>query len=485
CLVLLTQNIFGAQAQHPLTLLFMGDIMQHDGQISAAFNPKTGQYEYKDCFKYVAPLIRDADIAFANLEVTFAGPPYKGYPQFSAPDSLAAAIKYAGIDFLVTANNHSLDGRKKGLERTLDVLDALQIPHTGTFKDSLSRDLTYPGIIEVKGYKIALLNYTYGTNGIPITPPNIVNYMDREVISGDLKKVREINPDITIAFMHWGWEYKNLPNKEQEDLAEFLMKEGVDLVIGSHPHVLQPLHIIQKENQKKKLVAYSLGNFVSNQRSRYQDGGMILEVTFNKNEEDNLWIQEAGYYLTWVYSTPGPDKSFYILPATHFEYDELLVKESINRDKMTLFLSDSRQLFKKYNTSVFEYRSFPKLAPVDLFPGNQKIVLTSEEVEEEIIQLYDPKENRAGNEVNNLPTDNIETYKVQIFASANPLDLTLVPEDFKERVTTEQISGTLKRYLVGPFQSKEKAEEALKEIRQSKSFEDAYLVTYINGKRTH
>ncbi|HMR58129.1 MAG TPA: CapA family protein, partial [Cyclobacteriaceae bacterium] len=171
-------KVISAQDTTRLSLFFAGDIMQHDSNIAAAYNPVTKKYDYSACFEYVAPIIRSADLAIGNLELTLAGAPYKGYPQFSAPDALATELKKSGFDVLVTANNHSLDRRRKGLERTLKVLDSLQIIHTGTFNDSSARAQTYPLIIEKNGFKLSLLNYTYGTNGIPVTKPNIVNLID-------------------------------------------------------------------------------------------------------------------------------------------------------------------------------------------------------------------------------------------------------------------------------------------------------------------
>src|SRR5690606_14556216 len=138
-------------------------IMGHDSQIASAFDAATKTYDYASCLAYMKPYIESADIAFGNLEVTLAGPPYKGYPQFSSPDALAVALKEVGFDVLVTANNHSVDRGRQGIERTIRVLDSLGIPHTGTFPDEVSRLNEYPLILIKNGFTLALLNYTYGT----------------------------------------------------------------------------------------------------------------------------------------------------------------------------------------------------------------------------------------------------------------------------------------------------------------------------------
>ena len=184
-----------------LRLLFVGDLMQHQGQINAA-RTSTG-YDYSTCFTYVKEEIGRADLAIANLEVTLGGKPYKGYPAFSAPDEFLTAIHDAGFNVLVTANNHSLDRGKSGLERTIQLIDSLKIPHAGTYINTEERDKKYPLLLEKNGFRIALLNYTYGTNGIPVTPPNIVNYIDTTVIAKDIEESKAMKPDAIIACMHW------------------------------------------------------------------------------------------------------------------------------------------------------------------------------------------------------------------------------------------------------------------------------------------
>lgn len=198
-----------------LSLLFAGDLMQHQGQINAA-RTATGGYDYSSYFEYVKDEIQSADFAIANLEVTLGGKPYKGYPAFSAPDEYLTAIHNAGFNVLITANNHSLDRGRKGLERTIQLIDSLKIPHAGTYLNAEERENKYPLLLEKKGFRIAILNYTYGTNGIPVTPPNIVNYTDTTIISKDIEASKTMNPDAIIACMHWGIEYQSLPDKEQK-----------------------------------------------------------------------------------------------------------------------------------------------------------------------------------------------------------------------------------------------------------------------------
>jgi poly-gamma-glutamate capsule biosynthesis protein CapA/YwtB (metallophosphatase superfamily) len=352
-----------AQDTTRISLLFLGDVMQHDSQIKAAYDLYAKQYDYTSCFQFVKPYIASADLAIGNLEVTLAGPPYKGYPQFSAPDQLALTLKDAGMDVLVTANNHCLDRGRKGLERTILMLDSLDIIHTGTFRDTVERMNDYPMLFEKNGFNFALLNYTYGTNGIPVTKPNVVNTIDTAVIRKDIVKAKKTSPDAIIVFMHWGQEYQSLPNKWQKDVTEFCFRLGVKLVIGAHPHVLQPMEWRKESDQ---LIVYSLGNFVSGQRDRYKNGGAMLKVDLMKVVQDSVAetrIDSAGYILEWVYRTPDAKKDYYVLPVPSFEQDSThFIEDEASRLAFKTFVEDSRRLFKKHNVNLEEITRHPKQA---------------------------------------------------------------------------------------------------------------------------
>ncbi len=343
-----------AQDTTRLSLLFVGDIMQHDSNIAAAYNSVTGKYDYSACFEYVSPIIQSADLAIGNLELTLAGKPYKGYPQFSAPNELAYELKRAGFDVLVTANNHSVDRGRKGIERTIDVLDTLTFLHTGTFKDSLTRSITYPLLVEKNGFRLSLLNYTYATNGIPVPRPGMVNLIDTVQIKIDLKKAREQHSDAIMVFMHWGDEYQSLPNKSQKKLAELCFREGAKMVIGSHPHVLQPM---EWRKEKDQIIAYSLGNFISGQRPRYRDGGAMLWIDLQKVSKDSISltsINNAQYELEWVQKSNDAKKEFVMLPFRYFESDTTFMEDKLLKDAFGVFKKDSRALYAKHNVNVPE-----------------------------------------------------------------------------------------------------------------------------------
>jgi poly-gamma-glutamate synthesis protein (capsule biosynthesis protein) len=343
-----------SQEENSVTLLFTGDIMGHDTQINAAWDSLSGEYYYDNCFQFVKPIFEKADFTICNLEVTLAGPPFKGYPQFSSPDALAVALKNAGVDVLATANNHSCDRRKQGVERTIHVLDSLKIPHTGTFLNQEDYRKNHPLFLEKNNIRIALLNYTYGTNGIPTQKPNIVNRIDTNQIRKDIARAKEAQPDHIIVFMHWGLEYKHHPNKKQITLAQFCKDQGADIVIGSHPHVLQKMEWDKAGDSS--VVVYSLGNFVSNQRTFPRDGGAMFEITFSKNNGKSI-VQDAGYYLTWVYPPKiRGDKEFFILPIKDFEEKPNFFLSKGYYNKMIKFADSSRLLLNTYNLNINEIK---------------------------------------------------------------------------------------------------------------------------------
>ena len=342
-----------------LTILFAGDIMGHDSQIEAAFYPDSGVYDYQVCFEYLKPIISKADIALGNLEVTFAGPPYKGYPRFSSPDELSTALDDAGFDILINANNHALDRGRDGLERTLSLLEKDGMIFTGSFKSKEDRDLCYPLLVEKNNILLAILNYTYGTNELKTTPPNIVNYIDTAVIRKDIRKALAGNPDFIIACLHWGREYEREAHETQKDLARWLFNEGVRVIIGSHPHVIQPVEIIYPETNSTdfQLVAYSVGNFISNQRERYRDGGIIFELELIKTEKTNI----AGYsYLpVWVHKPRINGKThFRLIPANMpVEDNESVNLTEEDLEKFEQFKEDTRAHLK----NITEYTFYPDI----------------------------------------------------------------------------------------------------------------------------
>ncbi len=247
------------------------------------------------------------DIAIGSLETSFAGSAkgYSNYPTFNSPDSLAYDLKKIGIDVLSTAGNHCLDMGFSGLSRTIDVLNDADISHLGTYKSQEDRDTIL--VKNVKGANIAFINYTYGTNGIPIPSGQefCVNLIDKELIKSDIAKAKEQNVDLIVACMHWGTEYRTTANQEQEELADFLFQNGVDIILGNHPHVLEPMEkrtiTLEDGTTKDVFVIYALGNFICDQNAENSRNSIILNLKMTKHIDNKITIDKVDYVPIYMY----------------------------------------------------------------------------------------------------------------------------------------------------------------------------------------
>ena len=287
-------------ATSSVRLLFAGDLMQHMPQVQAA---RTADgFDYTTCFRYVRDRFRRADLAVVNLETTLcATGNYAGYPCFRSPVSLADALRDLGVNVALLANNHCCDGGLRGVRTTVDALDERGIRHTGMFSDSTDYQTNNPLYLERNGIRIALVNYTYSTNGLPVPRPALVNPLDTVRMAADLARIDRDSVDCIVACVHWGNEYERHPDAQQRRMAGFLRRHGVDLIVGSHPHVVQPF-----ERDSAGVTLFSLGNFVSNQRKRHTDGGLLAEIVVTRTAGEPLrydleitpvWVLCPGYRI--------------------------------------------------------------------------------------------------------------------------------------------------------------------------------------------
>ena len=295
--------------QEPITfsLAAIGDVMCHNTQYMDAYNSSTDSYDFSYVFDDIQNYIKSADISIGSLETTFAGKDrgYSNYPTFNSPEELAYDLAEIGLDVLSTAGNHALDKGFLGLCNTLDVLDDANISHSGTYRTQEDRDSVL--IKDVKGVKVAILSYTYGTNGISVPSDKnfCVNLIDRDLIKQDIENAKSQNADVIISCMHWGIEYQTTPNDEQEDLADFLFENGVDIIFGNHPHVLQPMEkrsvTLADGTVKDCFVVYALGNFICDQNSENTRNSIILNLDITKNPDGKISIDKVDYVPIYMY----------------------------------------------------------------------------------------------------------------------------------------------------------------------------------------
>ena len=328
-----------------VNLLFAGDIMQHEAQLNAA-RRANGTYSFSSNYRYIKDFIGSADIAVGNLETPIGKSGFSGYPSFCAPDSFLYAATGAGFDVMLFANNHCLDKGKSTALYTLDLMDSIGIRHCGVYRDANDRKSRYPLIINKNGVNVAILNYTYGTNGREVPAPMIVNLIDKEIIKRDIIDAKCQNPDIIIACMHWGDEYVSLPPQRIKELADWLLEQGVDHIIGNHPHVIQPMELRFDEKEcNYNAVVYSTGNLLSNMSLRRTDGGAMIGVELTKILNYTR-VSSLGYMLTWIAPKEADGRrDFTIYPAA----TTTITGSPRAKEKLQLFINDSRTLLEKHN----------------------------------------------------------------------------------------------------------------------------------------
>ena len=289
------------------TMTAIGDTLCHNTQYWDAYNSSTKQYDFSYVYDNIKDYTSSADITIGSLETTFAGEDrgYSNYPVFNSPDSLATGLKDIGVDVISLAGNHALDYGYSGICRTIDVLDNVGISHLGTYKSAEDQNKIL--IKDVKGVKIAFINYTYGTNGIPVPSdkPYCLNLIDKDLISKQIKQAKGQNVDMIVACMHWGTEYKTSANDEQKELADFLFKSGVDIILGNHPHVIEPMEkktiTLDDGSTKDVFVVYALGNFTADQRAEITRDSAILNLDITKDSDGKILINKVSYVPIYMY----------------------------------------------------------------------------------------------------------------------------------------------------------------------------------------
>ena len=322
----------------------VGDIILHDEQIWSAYNEENKAYDFMNNFKYVKNFIEKSDIAYGTIEGTYAGEEigYSGYPNYNGPDSMIDALKDTGFDIINVATDHSLDKGVEGASKTGEKIDK-EMTSIGNKKYIIKK---------VKGIEIGFTSYTYESkegelNGHKIPEDINLNTFSYNKLDNGLEEMKALveemkneGAEFIVFGMHWGVEYKTEPSKYQVKIAEALNEYGVDLILGSNPHVVQPIEEIEGEDGNKTLVAYSLGNFISNQRletmgDRRTADGIILNLTLDKSRK-GVKIEKWDYTPTWVYKIPRENKKsdYYILPVEetlNSEEGKKLDQETLNQ----------------------------------------------------------------------------------------------------------------------------------------------------------
>ncbi|PKL87974.1 MAG: hypothetical protein CVV23_12625 [Ignavibacteriae bacterium HGW-Ignavibacteriae-2] len=333
----------------------VGDIMCHSTQFKWA-QVDEDSFDFNPTYKIVKPFLSNSDFTIGNLETVISTNPkkYSGYPTFQTPADFIGALKNAGFDILSTANNHSTDGRKKGIITTIETVKEYGLNYAGSFLNTKDKDSIR--IFSANGITFSVLSYTYGVNIMNLAKDEkfMINLIDTVQIKMDIQKIKKENVDFILVYLHIGDENHRLPNNYQKLITEKVISFGADVIVCSSPHVLQPIDMVEnlKSNCDSTLIAYSLGNFVSNQRWRYSDSGVILSFTIEKNTITNKKnFGEVSYIPVWVFKGQTEEGNQYIvLPSEFYKIpDKYKYLTQNDLQLMRQSLEDSRKILNKFS----------------------------------------------------------------------------------------------------------------------------------------
>lgn len=313
------------------TMAVVGDIMVHDYQYNEAYDPNTDTYDFMHNFQEIKPFLSGYDVVIGNLELTFGGTdkPYSSFPCFNTPDSFLDAVKGAGFDLLTTANNHSMDTGQAGLIRTLDKLDEYGIAHVGTYRSQQERDTIYTK--EINGITFAFVSATYGTNGIPVPEKYLVNLIDETQMVSDIQKAQEM-ADIVVVLPHMGNEYETAPRDVFIQWADSMFAAGADIVLASHPHVLQRMEYRKVDHgngEHDGFIIYSLGNFISSQTTPPRNASIILHLTVEQIGDAPPSVKEVSFVPIWTQFRNAQNQNHFVVRSV---YDMLTLPQAQRYD---------------------------------------------------------------------------------------------------------------------------------------------------------
>ncbi|MDF2962347.1 MAG: hypothetical protein K0S39_4082 [Paenibacillus sp.] len=305
-----------------IKIVAVGDILMSTSLIESSkiANHRPERYDFSPIFQHAAPILQDADLTIGNLEIPLAGReqnytrrhPRTGFFTFNCPDELAPCLKNVGFDVLTTANNHCLDRGFAGLCRTLNVLDQWELSHTGTYRTKNEANSYF--LKDVNGIKVGILAYSKSTNKISIPDDKkwCVNLIDEGKMIRDLQEVKK-HADLVIVCVHFGREYRHMPSGKQKQIVRMLFNHGANIVLGSHPHVIQPSIFVNN----KKFAMYSLGNFISTTLNKnvFTRNGVLAQLTITKDAEGEIQISGVNYIPSWVKIRSAKKNGYQVIPV--------------------------------------------------------------------------------------------------------------------------------------------------------------------------
>ncbi len=464
-----------------LHLMIAGNIYQSEYQIQHAFNPATKKYDFSAELRYVNPILNLGDVVIANMKTGFTG---DNANPFSSPDELALALKYSGINNAVMANLNTAYLDKKGMTRTKKALEIFDIRSTGAFADNLMRNGNYPLIINRRGFKIALLNYTSISQRPGVSRDYIINQIDHTQIERDMKVARSLEPDFIIVYLDWGGNYQEYPAYSQEAMAKFILEQGASIVVGTFPNTVQRIDIMNyyyQNKEKQGLVCYSLGNLMSSSTEDRTKAGIIMDIELKKNNfTGETHMGDYGFIPLWsYYDTISEKKRVYVLPAAAVEQD--LLFGNLPKDEkhtMSSRIMDIRKMLGRSSDEI-QYN----LSEIVVENVAQSTLLTNAPLN----NRFNPFDEKALSKTGaptaklNIPITEDTIYRIQFYELKKLIPIDTSYYDHLKGYEVMQEEGNF-RYLIGNSTNLDVIMKFYYDIMKPR-YKNCFIVAYYQGRR--
>jgi poly-gamma-glutamate synthesis protein (capsule biosynthesis protein) len=464
-----------------LHLMIGGNIYQSEYQIQHAFVPSQKKYDFSAELRYINPVLNLGDVVIANLKTGFTG---DNTNPFSAPDELALSLKYSGINNAMMANLNTAYLDKKGMMRTKKALEIFDIRSTGAFPDNIMRNGNYPLIINRKGFKIALLNYTSIAQRPGISRDYIINQIDHTQIERDMKVARSMEPDFIIVYLDWGGNYQEYPAYSQEALGKFILEQGANIVVGTFPNTVQRIDIMDyyyEGKQKQGLVCYSLGNLMSSSTEERTKAGVIMDIDLKKNNfTGETHMGDYGFIPLWsYYDTVSEKKRVYVLPAAAVEQG--LLFNNLPKDEKRIMSNDIMDVRKMLGRSSDEIQY--NLSEIVVENVEQSTMLTNAPLNNRFNPFDEKGLDRSGAPTPklNIPVTEDTVYRIQFYELKKliPIDTSYYEHLKGYEVLYEEGSY---RYLIGNSTKLDDVKKLYFDIMKPR-YKSCFIVAYYQGRR--
>jgi poly-gamma-glutamate capsule biosynthesis protein CapA/YwtB (metallophosphatase superfamily) len=464
-----------------LHLMLAGNIYQSDYQIQHAFNPITKKYDFSAELRYVNPVLNLGDIVVANMKTGFTG---DNTNPFSSPDEFALSLKYSGINNAVMANLNTAYLDKKGMIRTKKALEIFDIRSTGAFADNLMRNGNYPLIINRKGFKIALLNYTSIAQRPSISRDYIINQIDHVQIERDMKVARSLDADFIIVYLDWGGNYQEYPAYSQEALGKFILEQGANIVVGTFPNTVQRIDIMDYYYQgkdKQGLVCYSLGNLISSSTEDRTKPGIIMDIDIKKNNfTGETHMGDYGFIPLWsYYDTVSEKKRVYVVPVAAVEQD--LLFNNLPKDERHKMSTDIMGIRKMLGRSSDEIQY--NLSEIVVENVAESTLLTNAPLNNRFNPFDEKGLDRSGAPTAklNIPVTEDTVYRIQFYELKKLIPIDTSYYDHLKGYEVLQEEGDFK-YLIGNSTDLKQIEKLYFDVMKPR-YKNAFIVAYYQGRR--